>query len=207
MLKPDSAAFLQLPVPAPQRTLYPGVILEVGQDGACLGEFSAGSLRIEAGTDLVLCYELGEEFVQQFVRVRSASACGVLVRVGLELLGDPCSAESRLYYRISASGADIRVRLGQERDCPMLDLGLRGFSVRAHTAYQIGQVLDAELQHGGCLFATRVSVRHVRAADGALVYGLLCVEADSECTNTTGLPQIYASLWRRRAPGNSRRTP
>ena len=106
------------------------------------------------------------------------------------------TAESREYDRVSADDSDPTTSVGDERDCPILDVSPVGLSAVTHDPHKVGEVFSAMLEYGGRMFTGEACVQNVTVLDDGRVHcGLLCTE-DPICvgglTTALGLIAITA---------------
>ena len=194
MLKPDTEAFLQLPSHGSSRVLYPGRILAVSPD-LYSGVFQVHDHEIEEGMDLHVCYELRRGFTQQSVRLQSARVDNDRLRVELEIIGDPISADGRQCFRVCAIGADLTCTFGTERDCEVVDVSATGFSVYAESSHEIGGRIDVVIHHDGEDFPGSVVIQSIREKPRTEIrYGVHC--APEALVLERALPRINLAVQR-----------
>jgi hypothetical protein len=124
---------------------------------------------------------------------------GMKIVVGLELTGAPISAETRQCYRVSAITTDVSCIVGDEANCPLVDISLTGFSVLATEAPEQGRVIDVSIGFEGLEYEGRACVQSVvpRGADRIRI-GLHCVD-DHQAGGTLlkGLKHMTMQIQRR----------
>ena len=97
----------------------------------------------------------------------------------LEAIGDPISAESRQYYRVSTISAKIEARFGKGGKLQVQDLSATGFAVLADEKFKIGQLVDVSIRHEDEACHGKVAIQSFRELEsGKLRYGLRAIEED-----------------------------
>lgn len=161
MLKKDSELFFQIPDSLGRRVLHPCKVQEI-QGSAHRLEFPETPENLVAEMDSLIYFERRREFMQQAVHVSSIPQAGPPLIIEVELTGDPVSAESRQYYRVSCMAAEIKATVGKEAACTVLDVSATGFAVYATEAYKVGDNLEVVLHYGGREYAGRAVVQSAR---------------------------------------------
>ncbi|MHC5023997.1 MAG: hypothetical protein ACYTGG_08805 [Planctomycetota bacterium] len=187
MLAINGGIFLRRPQESAKRILHPATVKEIRDKvyTVALEE----PLRIEAGDEILVYYEIKREFMQQPARVDAVLTAEPdadgddtgggtpKMVIGLETTGEPVSAESRQCYRVSIVLSGLTVQLGSEEGCQLLDVSASGFSVIAAADYKIGKIVPAVLLHDGRSYKGKACVQGVcKLEPGRTRYGLYCVE-------------------------------
>ena len=212
MLSKETQIFIQLPHELAQRILHPARVTDLSE-GICTVEVEETQLKIEAGQDLLIYYEMRNEFMKQPASVdgvmrgddesdgaeqaREADSDRPLL-VGLTLRGEPLSAESRLAYRVSTLIAELVADLGSEKSCPLQDVSATVFSVMATKSHAVGAVVKATLYFNDKQFSGSAYVQSIKdVGHGRFRYGLHSVD-DKQSTGDLlkGLQQISMAIQR-----------
>jgi hypothetical protein len=183
VIKPDDKAFLQLPGSGPDRPLHPGRVDEVSARGYG-GWFRLSGASLRAGMEVQLGFRIDGKFALQPVRVESVRPEGDEVRVALEILGDPISADTRQCYRVSALHASVRCTFGGEAGCEVLEVSATGFAVHATRRHELGQMIDVVVHYEGDHAQGRVVVQSAtRVSKTRMRYGVHAPERISPGLN------------------------
>jgi hypothetical protein len=161
MLKKDSELFFQIPDSLGRRVLHPCRVQEVRGSTYRL-EFPEPPENLTADMDSLIYFERRREFMQQAVHVSTIVQPAPNLVIELDLSGEPVSAESRQYYRVSCMAASISATVGKETNCSVLDVSATGFAVYANEAYKVGDNLEVVLFYGGREYAGRAVVQSSR---------------------------------------------
>lgn len=176
MLATGSGLFVQVSTDAHKRILHPAKVKESGK-GIFTVEMDEPGLEFTPGQDIVVFYDLRGEFVQQVARVSAVLTTAPRAVFGFETMGAPVSAESRQCYRVSTVVAELMAKVGEEDNCPLLDVSATGFSVMSSRQYPIGASLAITLRFDGVAFSGTASVLSVKElAAQKWRYGLHCLE-------------------------------
>jgi len=141
VIKPDDKAFLQLPGSGQERPLYPGRVNEVSSRGYG-GYFRVHDQEVRRGMEIQIGFQIDGKFALQPVRVASVQPEGEEVRIALEILGDPVSADTRQSYRVSTLTAAVRCTFGGEAGCEVLEVSATGFAVHSSRRHELGRTVD-----------------------------------------------------------------
>ncbi len=195
MLSMDGGFFVQIPNGS-KRILHPATIVGT-EDETHTAELEENDLPIGDGQEVLIFYDFRREFMQQPARIRRVTHDPKLV-IEFETTGEPVSAESRQYYRVSAVMTGLTATLGSENACPLLDVSRTGFSVVARQSYDLGSFVNAALRYENHQYRDRVCVQSIRdLSRGRIRYGLHCVGKNRHAGGTPrGLHQISVSLER-----------
>ena len=195
MLGIGGALFLQIPDESKRRILHPAKVVRLADD-VYTAELEAQDLDIVDGQDLFIFYEARRDFLQQSAHVLTISGGELKPIVELETTGEPVSAESRQFYRVSAVTAGLSAGFGDEQQCPLLDVSCTGFSVVSSLEHSIGNVLEAELSYQDQDYKGKVSIQSIRElSKGRIRYGVHCVESKAAAGNMPrGLQQMTLAL-------------
>lgn len=145
--------------------------------------FAAEPFAFEVDQEALMYFNGQREFMQQVGRIVTIEEQELEGAEGtvftIETIGDPISAESRQFYRVSTISADLNARLGDEEGLSVQDLSSTGFAVIASETYSIGETLTVEIQHADTQCHGTASVQSVREfGPGRIRYGLRAIEDD-----------------------------
>jgi len=175
--------FVQFPDEFDRRVLHPAKL--VGVDGKVFTAELEKNAPPFGAEDSIIVYYQKKEFMQRAAKVVSVSErepetedpcadedeCGPTFE--FEMTGEPASAESRQYYRVSTVMADLTATLGWEDSCQVLDVSGRGFSVIATERYTVGEVVDVMLRFDGRKLPGKACIQSARElSKGKIRYGL-----------------------------------
>ncbi|MHC4696774.1 MAG: PilZ domain-containing protein [Planctomycetota bacterium] len=189
--------FVHFPGASQYRVLHPAKIVAINNH-VYTAEFGKPEQIVEAEQDILLYYEAVYMFVQQPARVECVAEAVPKLVVRFVTTGEPSSAESREYYRVSTVTSDLVVNVGPEENCKLLDVSVTGLSVIAEGFYGIGRVLDLRIAYDGEEFSGQGCVQSVKQLkDGKTRYGLLCtVDAAAGGDIRRGLRQVTKGIQR-----------
>ncbi|MHC4220115.1 MAG: PilZ domain-containing protein, partial [Planctomycetota bacterium] len=140
-------------------------------------EVGDSNLALEPGLDLFVYYELKRKFVKQAARIDAVLQTEPMLVVGFQVTGEPMSAESREWFRVSTVMAHLAADFGPESDCPLLDVSSVGFAVEAAERYEVGQVVPATLSYQDQRFNGKARIQSVRdLGKGRYRYGVHSIE-------------------------------
>ncbi len=196
MLSMDGGFFVQIPNGS-KRILHPATIVGT-EDETHTAELEETDLPVADGQDILIFYEKKREFTQQAAHIQKVVDDETKLIIEFETTGEPVSAESRQYYRVSAVMTGLTATLGSENACPLLDVSRTGFSVVARQTYDLGSFVNAVLRYDNHQYRDRVCVQSIRdLSRGRIRYGLHCVNKNRHAGGTPkGLHQISVSLER-----------
>lgn len=210
MLTKESRIFIQRPDEAAQRILHAATVL-AATDNIYAIRPAESDLAFEAGDELRIFFEKDRKFMQQAGRVEAlmdpppddtdesqASPQDAAPILGVATVGEPASAESRECYRVLTMFTDMTVCVGDEDQCPLLDVSATGFAVVSSQELLVGQIVDVSPHHDGQSFPGQASVQSVRdLGAGRFRYGMHCTdERGGDRTLVNGLQQISAAVQR-----------
>lgn len=126
--------------------------------------------------------------------------------IGLQVNGEPVSAESRSTYRVVTSiVGGVTVTLDEKIECAVLDVSATGFSVICKAPLRRGQVVRANMRHEANSFQGTAIVQSVKElAGGKIRFGLHC--AGDEKSNGSlhrGLQKTSAAIQRQQLRNSS----
>jgi len=155
-------------------------------------------LLVEAGQEVIVYYEFHRKFMQQPVRIETVVATDNKTIIGFRPLGKPVSAERRQCYRVSTLTSELGARLGEDDECQLADVSASGFSVLSTAKYDIGKVVQVEIEYDGKKFVGTACVQGAReVTQGRIRYGLHGIEdKDSEDNLIGGLVHINMKVQR-----------
>jgi len=161
MLKKDSELFFQTPDSLGRRVLHPCKVQEIRGTTYRL-EFPEAPENLEADMDSLIYFERRREFMQQAVHVADIAQSDPGLVIEVELTGDPASAESRQYYRVSCLAASISATVGEETGCTVLDVSATGFAVFSAQKFEVGENVEIVLHYSGREYVGRAVVQSAR---------------------------------------------
>ncbi|MHC4220385.1 MAG: PilZ domain-containing protein [Planctomycetota bacterium] len=171
MLTHESKIFLNVPSESRQRLLHPATVKKAARSGYT-AELEEPDLNFEAGQNIFVYYNHKRKFVKQAARIEAVLQTNPILVVGFATQGEPMSAESREWYRVSTVMTDLAAKIGTESNCKLLDVSSAGFAVEARQRYEIGQVLPVTLRYQDGQFSGEARVQSVREMDkGRIRYG------------------------------------
>ena len=203
MLKSDAKIFLQLPDETKRRILHPGkvIVLVEAEERQYKAIIEGNDLGLATGLEFLVYYELKREFVKQGARIvdmiKSDDDTNPPVAC-FATTSDPASAESRKCYRISTAIRGLRAKVGEQKNCKLLDISITGFAIIASEDLKIGSIVPVTLNFDDEEYLGMACVQSVRELpDGATRYGLLCSEArNSNAQLKQGLRKMSTALQR-----------
>ena len=185
MLTTGQTMFLLIPSATNQRVLHEGKVIESSATNF-VAKFTSLPLPPVVGADFNAFCELRGKFYQQGTRVTEVRSVGdsasVLPTVVVfDRVGQPISAESRGVYRVSTVTAGIIAQLGDERNCPVVDLSGEGFAIVARGTYNLGSIVPVVLAYETSIIPCQARVQTMRKRpDGKLRYGFLAPQNERE---------------------------
>jgi hypothetical protein len=197
MLASEAKIFLDFPNESKQRILHPATIKEANEHGYT-AELEEANLSLEAGQNFFVYYNLKRKFVKQAARLDAVLQTDPALAVGFQVTGEPVSAESREWYRVSTVMANLTTTVGPETVCPLLDVSAMGFAAEATQRYEIGQVVPVTLRYEDSQFNGKARVQSIRELDrGRIRYGFHAID-DRTCGGDLrkGLRHISAAVQR-----------
>ena len=182
LLNIGGAFFLQVPEESTERILHPAKV--VGLMGNMLtAVFEDRDLGITECLDIVerqeifIYFEARNDFLQQAGQILRTLEDELKPTFEIETTGQPASAESRQYYRVSTVTAGLTAELTDDGQRQVVDVSCTGFSVISSRKYAIGNSVEAMLTHEGEEYRGKVCVQSIRVlGKDRIRYGLLCVE-------------------------------
>ena len=180
MLASETKIFLNLPHDSQRRILHPATVKEANKRGYT-AELEESDVALQAGQDLFVYYELKRKFVKQPARINAVMQTAPMLVVGFQVTGEPMSAESREWFRVSTVMARLKATVGAESECPLLDVSSAGFAVETATRHEVGQIVPVTLHYQGDQFSGEARIQNIREMDkGRFRYGLHAIE-DKAC--------------------------
>ncbi|MEE9129217.1 MAG: PilZ domain-containing protein [Phycisphaerales bacterium] len=194
---PGTGCFVQVPDESSQRILHSAVVQGFATS-AYSAELQEDAAPLESGQDIFVYYESSGKFARQPARivviVDTPSGCTFT----FQFTGDAESGETRQCYRVSTIMAAVTATLGDEENCPVVDVSATGFAVIAAEQYMATDIVEATIRFEGETFSGQGRIESVQELSaGRIRYGLHCV--DGKATSETlgkGLQQISATVQR-----------
>jgi len=195
MLGIGGAFYLQVPDGHKQRVLHPAKAVGLVDD-VYTAELEDPGVGIAEGQELFIYYEAGRDFLQQAAQVLTVFSDELKPTFELKTTGEPASAESRQYFRVSTVTAGLTADFAGEGQCPLLDVSCTGFSVISSRQHAIGSIVEAALTYHGEEYTGKVSVQSARElSKGRIRYGMHCAESKTSAGNMPrGLQLMTLSL-------------
>lgn len=167
------------------RRLRRSVVVDAAADTVAV-KFAAEPFDFEVDQEVLMYFNVKREFMQQLgrvveVNIPEPSEGGEAEETTFVLapIGDPISAESRKFYRVSTISADLKAKVGDETDVKVQDLSSTGFAIIASKEYSLGETLNVEIAHEAEQCHGVASVQSVREfGPGRIRYGLRALEED-----------------------------
>lgn len=175
----DSDIFLQITDGSKRRVLRHAKVVGARDDTftAALEEDYDEDLDAGESRDILVLFQDDHKFLQQSASAVEVFADGRTALLTFKTTGEPVSAENRQCYRVAAFAAGLTVQLGNESQCPLLDVSCTGFSAFARRDLDVGSVIDAAFRFDGVEYSGKVCVQSRRQApNGRTRYGLHCIE-------------------------------
>lgn len=193
MLTIGQTMYLLIPTSNNQRVLHEGKVVE-SDARSFVAEFA--SLPVPAvGTDLNAFCEMHGKFFQQGARVREIRTATDPVVIAFDRAGQPISAESRGVFRVCTVTAGIIAQIGDELNCPVVDLSGEGFAIVARGTYALGSVVPVVLAYETSILPCQARVQTMRKRpDGKLRYGFLAPQDEKDTRRR--LQQMAAAVQR-----------
>ncbi|MHC4589250.1 MAG: hypothetical protein ACYTAQ_07895, partial [Planctomycetota bacterium] len=111
MLVSETKIFFSIPGESRRLILHPAKVREAGASGHT-AELEESNVPLEAGKDLFIYYERKRKFVKQAARIDAVMQTNPALVVGFQLTGEPVSAESREWFRVSTVMANLTADFG-----------------------------------------------------------------------------------------------
>jgi hypothetical protein len=176
MLTSETKMFFSIPSESRKLILHPATVREATESGHT-AELEESNVPFEAGQDLFVYYERRRKFTKQAARIDAVMQNDPTLVVGFQLTGEPVSAESREWFRVSTVMSGLAADFGPETGCPLLDVSSVGFAVEATQTYKIGDVVTATLRFQDKQFSGKARVQSIRELDGGRFrYGIHSIE-------------------------------
>ena len=207
MLGIGESFFIQKSTESKTRILHPAKMVGVN-DGAYTAEIEEAGVLPDEGAEFQIYFETAKDFLKQAATVQAVHTDEPTPTIEFIIVGDPVSAESRQYFRVSTVMSNLTATLGDESDCELLNVSTVGFCVLATAHYDIGSTAGASMSHQGVLYAGRGCVQSIRSMDKDQIrYGLHAVDTNGLSGNLeAGLRRMTTAiqreqLWRISASG------
>ena len=169
----------------PQRGDAAAPSIRRGRHGrrALLDSLRREPFDFEVDQEVLMYFNGKREFLQQLGRVVAVEPQELegeeATVFTFDPIGDPISAESRQFYRVSTISADLRASMGDEKDLDVQDLSATGFAVIASGSYALGDTVEVEIEHADMQCHGTAAVQSVREfGPGRIRYGLRAIEED-----------------------------
>lgn len=198
MFAPEMRIFVQVPEESAQRILHPFSVVGSQPGGISIRSDDEGAgLNLLAGAEVRIFFERKQKFVQQAARVDAVLATDAAPIVGIQLIGDAVSADSRECYRVSTLSAGIAATLDGEEG-RLADVSVTGLSVIMKRRHGSGKVIPVSVQFDGRKYTGMTSVQSVKDLDKGFVrYGLSCLDSKkSDAQLPAGLHKISMAVQR-----------
>lgn len=177
------------------RRLRRSVVVATAEDAISV-RFVGKPFEFAVDQEVLMYFTPKREFMQQIGRITAIEVADTPVNPEqaevedrgpifmLEPIGDPISAESRQYYRVSTISARIEARFGKGAKLQVQDLSATGFAVLSDERFSVGQLVDVAIRHEDEACHGQVSIQSFRELEsGKLRYGLRAIEEDPHSRN------------------------
>jgi len=197
MLKMDSELYIQNPTVTDRRALHIGAVTESGPETMALS-FEDVRFELAPDQDIVIYYTAKRKFMQQAAKIVEVPESESALMVVVKTSGDAVSAEGREHYRVSTISADIKARLGKERNCTLVDISATGFAVICHKEHALGSTDNASVTYGDDTYEGTVCIQSVRdIGRGRIRYGMRYLEDEATAgTLKAGLRKVSIAVER-----------
>ena len=199
MLRADSELYIQNPTVTDRRALHIGTVTDSGPETMTLS-FEDVRFELAADQEIVIYFTVKRKFMQQAAKVvemvaNEAEHTQVCV---VRTVGETVSAEGREHYRVSTVSANIKARLGKEKDCTLVDISAAGFAVICHTEHELGSTDHASVEYQGETYEGTVCIQSVRdIGRGRIRYGMRYLDDEAAAgTLKTGLRKVSIAVER-----------
>lgn len=160
MLSPQLNVYLRLPSTSSKRILHATKIVEVIEK-VYVVQPESQTLPLEPDQELLLYFGLDRQFMQQPIRVNAVIDTEDRPTFGIEVTGEPVSAESRKSYRVSTVISDMSATVDDVADCKLVDVSASGFAVIAPLSFNVGGQAQVSLFHDNASFTGNATVQSV----------------------------------------------
>lgn len=145
--------------------------------------FAAEPFHFEVDQDILMYFNGKREFLQQVGRVLAIEEQefeGAEAPIfTFDPVGDPISAESRQFYRVSTITAGLKAAVANEADLDVQDISATGLAVIAAGDYSLGDTIPIRISHSDMACHGTASVQSVREfGPGRTRYGLRALPDD-----------------------------
>lgn len=176
MFKPGQELFIDFGGTKQQRVLH----------AAIAGEHAAGANRftfVESdlmttspapGSSVTVFFNGADEFMQQPAEIVGMEAVDDLPPVGIRLIGEAVSAETRKCFRVSTALANYHADLGRLGRRRLVDVSATGVAFITPEQLTLGDAVDLTIEVGGRRFEGRGFVQSVKEVRQGYRYGVLC---------------------------------
>ena len=194
---PDTGFFVQVPDESVQRLLHSAVI-QGFVNSTYTADLHEDAAPLESGQDIFVYYESNGKFKRQSARIVAIVDTPSGRTFSFRFTGDAVSGEGRRCYRVSTVMAVVTATLGDEENCPVVDVSATGFAVIAAEQYMVTDIIEVTIRFEGETFNGRGRIESARELGvGRTRYGLHCVDGKStDETLSKGLQQISAAVQR-----------
>lgn len=179
MFEVDSAMFLLLQVSAKDRVLQAGKVILSNADEVTV-EFGE-PVTLVAGADMIAMGETNGRLFQQGIRVKEFNADGPKITAAFRRMGEIVSAEQRQMFRVSVATAGMEARIGNEKNCQVVDLSPEGFGAILDSELKVGSLVQVSIDYEGkTLFTASARVQTCKLRpDKTFRHGFLVPDAKS----------------------------
>jgi len=180
MLKKDGIVFVRIPLTEEkpnQRSLRPGLVIRADEETCEILLSEPIEIKgLEESPDGYVHFDKDRKFVQQSVRItRVENETSPLFAVQFQ--GTPVSAELRQCYRVTCIGSNIKIAVGTEIDCELVDLSATGIAFYSRKEYRVGQLLKLMLVYQGTVYNGHGTIQSTRRMQPKTWrYGVHCTD-------------------------------
>ncbi|HAI14108.1 MAG TPA: hypothetical protein DCM28_20550 [Phycisphaerales bacterium] len=182
MLTQGDLIYIQKPTQGQQRVLIPLDIVALEQGQIIIETSQVFDWLPEDGQVLVY-YDRRRDFLKQsakyevVIHEEDEDQVDGVMRLSIELLGEPVDAESRQTFRVSTVISGRTAHFAEEGEVSLVDVSASGYAVIASGKHNVGEIIKTTLNHDGRQFTGTACVQSVCELDTKRTrYGMFCVD-------------------------------
>ena len=131
-------------------------------------------LPTEPSESMTVFFHGPAEFMQQSGEITEFEDDEGEMQVGIKLIGEPVSAETRKCFRVSTVLAEYEAKLGSLGSCKLVDVSAAGVGFLTNTRLSLGDSIDIEMTLAGKTCKGKGFIQSVKEVKAGYRYGLLC---------------------------------
>jgi len=191
----DTIFYMLDPGPRQGREFISGVVVGGGGDSLVI-QFARSWLGVSVDDVIPLHYKIHGRFMSRDHHVVRITEDEAGMRLKLQPIGDePEAKDLRGSERIPTNQETMIARLGDESDCPVLDISESGIAVMGGRGYARGDVVEFDMWvDGGQHFGLVTVCSAIEVRSGRFRYGLKCNEDQEGHNLRTNLPKLWEAL-------------